>query len=312
MEGKPLENRYYDISDVENNRFYQLPKALIENEKYDELHSTAKIIYAILKDRHALSVQNGWIDEKGVYFMYKDDALADLLRMTKRTANKYKKELEKYGLIEMHRTGLNQPNKIYLCKPEGVLNRPQSLGAHRNGKNVPLRSGKNVPLKKGKNVPLKSGKNVPPNDTEYSDTELNDTDINNLSISDKLKSFLIKHQDKLGLKYNKQKLQAIEELDGLIDEDSYCSIILSVLENKRIKNFKKYLLASVQNYQKDKQEKAADPKHQPVRQESLPNWWEESAEYYQQGQAEKMDPAEFEAKKRALEERLKKRQAVNG
>jgi hypothetical protein len=159
--------------------------------------------------------------------------------------------------------------------------------------------------------------NVSNSITNDSNSNINDSNhIINLSISDKVKSYLIKHKDRLGLRHDnhsaKQKLQAIEELDGLIDEDSYCSIILSVLENKRIKNFKKYLLASVQNYQKDKQEKAADPKHQPVRQESLPNWWESPDEYYQQGQAEKMDPAEFEAKKRALEERLKKRQAANG
>jgi Replication initiator protein A (RepA) N-terminus len=200
-----LDNKYYAVSDVENNRFYQLPKALIENEKYDDLHSTAKIIYSILKDRHSLSVMNGWVDDRGVFFMFKDDALAELLRMTRRTANKYKKELEKYGLIEMHRTGLNQPNKIYLCKPESVLGKPETLGAERKRKNVHIQSGKNVPIQKRKNVPIKTGKNVLTNHTELNHTEKNDTEYNHHPI---IESF---NQEQSNLLHEVIKEQKIDD-----------------------------------------------------------------------------------------------------
>lgn len=110
--------RFYTQNDVRAQEFYQLPKDLILNPKYDDLSPNAKIAYAILKDRHSLSLKNQWIDNIGVYFLLSDNELAEILRTTPRSAGRYKNDLRKFDLIHMERQGLNRRNKIYLLKPE--------------------------------------------------------------------------------------------------------------------------------------------------------------------------------------------------
>jgi DNA replication protein DnaD len=111
-------SKFYSLEDVRSNEFYQLPKDLIKNKKYKELSPNAKIAYAILKDRHQISLKNEWIDEIGVYFLLSDSELAEILDTTIRSASRYKNDLQSFGLIHMERQGLNKRNKIYLLKPE--------------------------------------------------------------------------------------------------------------------------------------------------------------------------------------------------
>lgn len=113
-----LMSKFYSLEDVRSNEFYQLPKDLIKNKKYKELSPNAKIAYAILKDRHQISLKNEWVDEIGVYFLLSDSELAEILDTTIRSASRYKNDLQSFGLIHMERQGLNKRNKIYLLKPE--------------------------------------------------------------------------------------------------------------------------------------------------------------------------------------------------
>jgi len=55
-------NRYFKISDAQNNVFYKIPKALFE-EKYKSVSTDTKMLYGLLLDRMYLSVKNGWIDK---------------------------------------------------------------------------------------------------------------------------------------------------------------------------------------------------------------------------------------------------------
>lgn len=114
--------RFHTIEDARGQEFYQLPKDLIKNKLYKDLSANAKIAYAILKDRHSVSLKNEWIDELGrVYFLLSDNELADILDTSVRTASRYKNDLQNSKLIHMERQGLNRRNKIYLLKPESAV-----------------------------------------------------------------------------------------------------------------------------------------------------------------------------------------------
>ena len=86
----------YKIGDIDNERFYQMPKSLFTNPKYKPMTTTAKIIYAILKDRMELSRKNGWTDENGdIYLMFSQESIAELLGVNNSTAYRGIKELAK-------------------------------------------------------------------------------------------------------------------------------------------------------------------------------------------------------------------------
>ena len=103
-------------------KFYQMPQIFYNNgSKYFELmkNGTARELYMILKDRNDLSIKNGWIDEEGyIYFYFKQEELAEMLRVSLPTLRKAFNELKKADLIHVVRQGMNLPNMIYLLQPE--------------------------------------------------------------------------------------------------------------------------------------------------------------------------------------------------
>ena len=51
--------------------FFRIPKALFQEQQFQNLSTDAKILYGILLDRMSLSAKNGWRDEQGrVYIIY--------------------------------------------------------------------------------------------------------------------------------------------------------------------------------------------------------------------------------------------------
>ena len=93
-------DRFYTSNDATLNEFYQLPKVLIHDEKYKSLTPREVLAYSILKDRHSVSLKNGWIDKQNrVYFILSDKELAEMLDTTPRTANKIKNALVDHELI---------------------------------------------------------------------------------------------------------------------------------------------------------------------------------------------------------------------
>ena len=107
--------RKIKISEVEDNRFYKMPKFLIHDEQFSELGSDAKILYMIMRDRHELSIKNNWVDQEGyVYIIYTRENMMKDLNLSSKTVTKTVNDLKKYNLIEEIRQGINRPNLIYV------------------------------------------------------------------------------------------------------------------------------------------------------------------------------------------------------
>jgi hypothetical protein len=148
----------YKLGDIDNERFYQIPKSLFKNPKYKSMSNTSKIMYAILKDRMGLSRKNKWNDGNGdIYLLFSQDDMADLLGVNKSTIVRNMKELTDSHLIDSVRQGLGKPNKIYINRPE------------RFQENAKTRSAEYAKI-----ATLKSAQ-CNPNDTDVSETENNDT-----------------------------------------------------------------------------------------------------------------------------------------
>ena len=81
--------RYYTVEDVDNTRFYQMPKILFEDERFIDLSDSAKILYSILRDRTDLSKKNNWIDEQGrIYIIFTIKEIMEKMRWGNKKAGK--------------------------------------------------------------------------------------------------------------------------------------------------------------------------------------------------------------------------------
>mgnify|MGYP001151894997 CR=1 FL=1 len=70
----------YNLSQVKTERFYQLPKYLFEDVYFKKMSAEAKIMYALLKDRFELSIQNEWVDKNNnIYFIFSNKHLCEYL-----------------------------------------------------------------------------------------------------------------------------------------------------------------------------------------------------------------------------------------
>lgn len=106
---------YYTVADSEQIRFYQLPRELVKHERFKSLSDSAKILYALLRDRVSLSVKNNWVDEFGrVYIIFTLAEMMEDLGCANQKATKSMKELQKIGLVENVRRGLGKPNILYV------------------------------------------------------------------------------------------------------------------------------------------------------------------------------------------------------
>ncbi len=112
------ENRFYNVSDYHSGQYYQLQKFLFR-ERYRTLSNNARVVYAILKARFALSIQNNWIDHNGNIFFYFDQtSLSEESCISLRTITTIMEQLQKADLICSVQQGMNKKNRLYLLKPE--------------------------------------------------------------------------------------------------------------------------------------------------------------------------------------------------
>ena len=106
---------YYTMEDVENTRFYQMPKILFEDEIFIDLSDSAKILYSILRDRTDLSKKNNWIDKEGrVYIVFTIKEIMATLRWGNKKAGKTLQELQDFGLIQKYRETRTSAYRIYV------------------------------------------------------------------------------------------------------------------------------------------------------------------------------------------------------
>ncbi len=202
--------RRYNSNDVNHSRFYQMPKFLWEGRYKTELSSEAKILYALLRDRHELSLSNNWHNEKGeIYLIFKRDEMCDMLGWGKDKVLKIKNELKNFNLMEEERQGVNRPNLIFLnyidtssqaTPPNTDDETPEREEDNENSEKMAstLEVG-NTDLRKSEN-PTSGSLNF--RHQEVGKTDTNDTYINKTD-------------------YNENNNQSIYQEEGPIDDFSY-------------------------------------------------------------------------------------------
>ena len=228
----------YNLSQVKTERFYQLPKYLFEDAYFKKMSAEAKIMYALLKDRFELSIQNEWVDKNNnIYFIFSNKHLCEYLGYAEQKIIKLKKELISFNLLTQERVGLNKPNRLYLLKPNYDIKASHS-------KELPNSQFQNNEFGSSRTVNF-SGQELPnpqSNDTDYNDTnyikiESNDTDDlndNKLTYSNNHTN----HSNHYNPNFNDEalKFQLLEELPQSIQK------YLSNFEVDEIKIIKTVLL----------------------------------------------------------------------
>ncbi|PTK35838.1 replication protein [Staphylococcus hominis] len=224
----------YNLSQVKTERFYQLPKYLFEDAYFKKMSAEAKIMYALLKDRFELSIQNEWVDKNNnIYFIFSNKHLCEYLGYAEQKIIKLKKELISFNLLIQERVGLNKPNRLYLLKPNYDIKASHS-------KELPNSQFQNNEFGSSRTVNL-GGQELPnsqSNDTDYNDTDYIKTNNNDTyDLNDKKSTYPSNHTNHSNYsnsKFNDEalKFQLLEELPQSIR--SYLSNF-SVNEIKVIK-----------------------------------------------------------------------------
>ena len=225
----------YNLSQVKTERFYQLPKYLFEDAYFKKMSAEAKIMYALLKDRFELSLQNEWVDKNNnIYFIFSNKHLCEYLGYAEQKIIKLKKELIKFNLLTQERVGLNKPNRLYLLKPNYNIKASHTKELPNSQfQNNEFGSSRTVNLS-GQELPNSQSNDTDYNDTDYIKTESNDTDdLNDNKLN--YPSNNTSHSNHYYSKFNDDalKFQLLEELPQSIQ--NYLNNF-SVTEIKLIKS----------------------------------------------------------------------------
>ena len=228
----------YNLSQVKTERFYQLPKYLFEDAYFKKMSAEAKIMYALLKDRFELSIQNEWVDKNNnIYFIFSNKHLCEYLGYAEQKIIKLKKELISFNLLTQERVGLNKPNRLYLLKPNYDIKASHSKELPNSQfQNNEFGSSRTVNLS-GQELPNSQSNDTENNDTDYIKTESNDTnDLNDNKLT--FPSNHTNHSNHNNSNFNNEalKFQLLEELPQSIKN------YLSNFEVAEIKIIKTVLL----------------------------------------------------------------------
>ena len=204
----------YNLSQVKTERFYQLPKYLFEDAYFKKMSAEAKIMYALLKDRFELSIQNEWVDKNNnIYFIFSNKHLCEYLGYAEQKIIKLKKELISFNLLTQERVGLNKPNRLYLLKPNyGIKSSHSKELPNSQFQNNEFGSSRTVNLD-GQELPNSQSNDTDYNDIDYIKTKSNDTD----DLNDKKLTYPsnhTNHSNHYNSKFNDEalKFQLLEEL----------------------------------------------------------------------------------------------------
>ena len=179
-----MQRKRYAIGDVAAYSFFQLPKFLFDGELKSGLSNNAKVLYSLLRNRHELSLINGWANENGeVYIIFSRDEMCRALGKSAKTVGEVMKELAKCGLVDEERQGLGKPNLIFLSYIES-LGKPSQSADTQGIVNSTLQETQDLPNKNGKNSTSRSAEttlqevqNLRPNKTNNNKTEFINTDF---------------------------------------------------------------------------------------------------------------------------------------
>ncbi len=221
--------RRHTINDINNNRFYQMPKFLFDGEMKTALSAEAKVLYALLRDRHELSLSNNWVDNNGfVYLIFTRAEMCDLIGCGKNKIIKLCDELKSIGLFEEIRQGVNKPNLIY-------LNYIDIANINANNDNIAQNSEVSKSnFRKFENQTTGGLKNKL---QEVSKSNLNDTDNNNTDNNDTY----VNHSF-----FPKGKTEK-NETNDLQERETYLDIIKQNIAYAYLDLSKKYYITFIDN-----------------------------------------------------------------
>lgn len=203
----------FTVENIKSNKFFQMPQFLYEGEFKKKLTSDAKCLYTLLKDRHSLSLMNGWIDKNNeVYLIYTRENMSEMLGISKNTTKKVVEQLKEFGLIEETQEGFNRPNKIYLITltpQEPALNKESQILTPGHA-----------------NIGTPESQILTPNQTEYNKTNINNTNLSIVTSSKLEKEIKIKNND--GLIDHSYDNSYLSEQEKIKDNISYDNLIEKV------------------------------------------------------------------------------------
>ena len=142
--------------------FIRLPKSLF-GKAYEKLSPYAKLLYALLLERHSLSETKKFTDTSGkLAVIFTNAEVCKTLGCKHEKASKLFRELEAFGLISRKKQGRGNPDFIYVNKKIRV-----EKNALKNAEKEKSEERKNVVQESGKSAPNKTEKNK----TEKSETD---------------------------------------------------------------------------------------------------------------------------------------------
>lgn len=101
---------YYYGTEAEQFSFFRIPRVLIQDSRFKQVSTDAKLLYGLMLDRMSLSMKNGWLDEENrVYIIYTLENIMEDLNCGKDKGVKILAELDTVkgiGLIERKKRGL--------------------------------------------------------------------------------------------------------------------------------------------------------------------------------------------------------------
>lgn len=178
-------SKNWDVCDQLNYNFIPVPKALAMGFKSVSIN--AKWTYSLLLDRMMASRKNAerFHDKSGMYLLFNQDEVADLIGASKRTVIRIFKELEDSGLIETKKQGFGKSQKIYLRKISELSEVGSETSFKKSCQNGTTRSDKLSPQEVTPMSPQDMPNLSPPtkSDTNKSDTNKSDTESSRSRLS---------------------------------------------------------------------------------------------------------------------------------
>lgn len=183
-------SKNWDVCDQLNYNFIPVPKALAMGFKSVSIN--AKWTYSLLLDRMMASRKNAerFHDKNGMYLLFNQDEVAELIGASKRTVIRIFKELEDSGLIETKKQGFGKSQKIYLRKLSEFSEMGSKTSFKKSCQNGTTRSDK-MALREVTPVSLQDMPNLSPptksetnkSDTNKSDTESSRSRLSNIAVN---------------------------------------------------------------------------------------------------------------------------------
>ena len=66
---------YYYGTEAEQFSFFRIPRVLIQDPRFKQASTDAKLLYGLMLDRMSLSMKNGWLDEEKWTIVNKKDTI---------------------------------------------------------------------------------------------------------------------------------------------------------------------------------------------------------------------------------------------